>query len=1317
MSRGRQMPLWRVIALVLLLALIGGLGPQAAMCEALAEEPDAAAEEVDAGVDRAGTEADLDEAAEDSLLTAQSASVSDPRVVTDDSMAAGQVTTWDCVWLGSYPQTYVDDAALVAELDAATGWDDDGDLSYNGQTYRRLSESDATYSSDYSAWWDWSGKASPKGYCYFRWEPIKWRVLEVSGDTALVVADVALDNQKYSMPHPTNCSLDSTWETCFLRSWLNGYGTSSNKPEIDCTSDNFIDIAFSTSELGAIHTTQVTNANNLYYETTGGNNTIDRVFLLSESDVWYGESATRHGFVTVYDTCDEARRCKMSNYAHAMGAKIDTSDDYRNNCDWWLRSPGYRPSNAARVGMNGVADRSGDSVGVSNTVRPALTISLSSSALSYAGTVSSDGTLNTVGGDGTEDETEAALAEPVYGSFTTSYDDAPRTFSGEKGFVYKDAYFVHEATQYNHSLATMSVCMAFAAYGLKPYESYDVNIKDLMHQCGFTDDGRYKQYDFNEVPDTFSIGCAIGSKGIRVDGQDYTLIAVAVRGGGYEDEWSDNFNAGSSGDHEGFDRSAETIKSYIIDYIGENKIKGNVKIWITGFSRAGAVATHTAAKLNSLAGFAYEDESSESGYTRVDFDKESIYAYGFATPAGACKASNPHSSNYDNIWNVIEYNDPVPLLAPGEWGFDRYGTTKILPYREGCYDATFKAYIDRMRAKLNAGYGYNIEGFTNYLAFPVNSRDATNHGTQGTTLRKAMRALASVIGNRATYYDEYQREVMAFAEHNLGGEDKNPDFEVFLGSLIEDFVIVKLPQFAVLHPNLLATILGNVSTLAEVHADQEYYVGWMQLMDENYANSLPVVWGDPSFRIFKANCPVDLYVYNADGKMVASIVDDVPSTDEDQPVIVSIDENGQKVAYLPNGSDYKIMVVTREESDVSCGVEEVNAESGSTVRSTLFKTASLGEQETMEAEIPAIPKDEMENAANSGSSTQYSLDTDEDEVEIENDLRGAEAIAGRTYEVTTTSDETQGQVYGGGSFVEGSFARLEAVGTDQYYLEGFYVNGVRLKVTDTENPDVVRFKVTGDTVVEARFAPKTAVSAPTAASGLVYTGKAQEGVPAGEGYAVEDGTATNAGSHTATVTLGREYIWDDGSCEPLELGWTIEPAALTSVTWSGTSFTYTGKVQRPSVKSAAAGKIALKPSEYSVSYSNASSKAVATYKVTVTGKRNFTGSKTVSYKIVRATNKVTAAKTSVKKTFKATKLKKKATKVALPKVTAKFGTSKWKVTAKDRKGVLSLKGGKVQVKKGAKKGTYTIKLKATVAAAKNYKAATTKVVKVTVTVK
>ena len=119
------------------------------------------------------------------------------------------------------------------------------------------------------------------------------------------------------------------------------------------------------------------------------------------------------------------------------------------------------------------------------------------------------------------------------------------------------------------------------------------------------------------------------------------------------------------------------------------------------------------------------------------------------------------------------------------------------------------------------------------------------------------------------------------------------------------------------------------------------------------------------------------------------------------------------------------------------------------------------------------------------------------------------------------------------------------------------------------------------------------------------------------------------------------------------------------------------------------------------------------------GKGGYAGVLTKTFTVKQAANKITLnpAKTIAKKVLEAKTLKKKAITVALPKVSAKFGKAQWKVVAKDKKKVLSLSGSKIKVKKGAKKGAYTIKLKASVAKTKYYKAAATKVVTVKVAVK
>ena len=300
-------------------------------------------------------------------------SLSNPRIATDSGMTAGQKVTWDCVWFGSYPQAEVIpsnvaytalDASIrrdgdiivsdsvYAALRNAFGWDTNNDIALNGVKYRRIKKGDATSStSGDSRYYQWADSAS---WHYFRYEPIKWRVLSTDGNQALLLSDIALDDQRY---HTASESV--TWETSTLRSWLNGYGAWSNQQSVDYRQKNFLGSAFTASEQAAIISTSLENADNLSDGTEGGNNTTDKIFLLSESNVWNTDTAKAHGFVKDYNTHDEARRCQSSAYAKAMGMYSRTDTAYAGNGLWWLRSPGSygagQCTSTAAAGSTGLA--------------------------------------------------------------------------------------------------------------------------------------------------------------------------------------------------------------------------------------------------------------------------------------------------------------------------------------------------------------------------------------------------------------------------------------------------------------------------------------------------------------------------------------------------------------------------------------------------------------------------------------------------------------------------------------------------------------------------------------------------------------------------------------------------------------------------------------------------------------------------------------------------------------------------------------------------------------------------------------------------
>ena len=180
-------------------------------------------------------------------------------------------------------------------------------------------------------------------------EDIEWLVLAKEGNKALLISKYALDRQQYN-----TSNTDVTWATCSLRKWLNG---------------TFLSKAFSSEEQNSIISSTVTADKNPSYSTSPGNNTTDKVFLLSITEV------------NKYFNSDDARRCAPTDYAIAHGA--GTSDSYktggRATCCWWLRSPGRDSLSVAYVINYGSVYNSGHRVlYADDAVRPALWINLGS---------------------------------------------------------------------------------------------------------------------------------------------------------------------------------------------------------------------------------------------------------------------------------------------------------------------------------------------------------------------------------------------------------------------------------------------------------------------------------------------------------------------------------------------------------------------------------------------------------------------------------------------------------------------------------------------------------------------------------------------------------------------------------------------------------------------------------------------------------------------------------------------------------------------------------------------------------------------------
>lgn len=176
---------------------------------------------------------------------------------------------------------------------------------------------------------------------------------------------------------------------------------------------------------------------------------------------------------------------------------------------------------------------------------------------------------------------------------------------------------------------------------------------------------------------------------------------------------------------------------------------------------------------------------------------------------------------------------------------------------------------------------------------------------------------------------------------------------------------------------------------------------------------------------------------------------------------------------------------------------------------------------------------------------------------------------------------------------------------------------------------------------------------------------------------------------------------------------------------SKSAFTYNGKVQKPTIKTIKGLKLK-EGTDYTVKWSNGSSRRAGTYTLTVTGKGVYTGTAKATYTIKKAANPLKVKGRTV--TIKRKALKKKARTLKVSKV-IKFtkkgrGTMSYRLVSAKKGGKsyrkyfkVNAKTGKVTVKKKLKKGTYTVKVKVKAAGATNYKPSAWKTVKIKVKIK
>ena len=140
-------------------------------------------------------------------------------------------------------------------------------------------------------------------------EPIEWLVLDRDGDRVLLISKYALDYQSF-MPFYEPVTEPYTWESCSLRRWLNG---------------TFLNAAFSADEQQRLLTTTVITSPGSLHRENGPVTTEDRVFLLSNTEVY------------AYFANEAATAAEYSAYALSANPWAGNSTA-PGAADWWLRT-------------------------------------------------------------------------------------------------------------------------------------------------------------------------------------------------------------------------------------------------------------------------------------------------------------------------------------------------------------------------------------------------------------------------------------------------------------------------------------------------------------------------------------------------------------------------------------------------------------------------------------------------------------------------------------------------------------------------------------------------------------------------------------------------------------------------------------------------------------------------------------------------------------------------------------------------------------------------------------------------------------------
>ena len=584
-------------------------------------------------------------------------------------------------------------------------------------------------------------------------------------------------------------------------------------------------------------------------------------------------------------------------------------------------------------------------------------------------------------------------------------------------FYFNPDWFVDNKSSYNynHAIAKASIAMAMAGAN-----TVDTQIRQFYEAI------KIKKSDYKYVnPGTDTIGSAIGQIPLK---DNSTLIVVTVRGGQYHSEWASNFTVGSGKEHQGFADAAEKVLDRIKKYITDNRIDGEKKVWITGYSRAAATTNIVAERLDELA------VSNKIN----NLEPSNIYAFCFECPRTVIKPDK--SAVFNNIINIVNNIDLVTEVAPTYWEYARYGRTMTLPSDEiTSHKKYMKKYLKMCSEYQKILNDAGTQKLPKVAALP----------SQGKVVRNTIDDIAYVIGGTksgqdgAKFYTGFAQSKMREIGKDFRGEKKQKTLADYVKSTLINLIIDSYgnTKAAKRQLSFIADVLSD--TVLAAHYP-ELCLAWMNSMTGEEFESVPS-------RVARINCPVNVNVYDDEGKLVAQIVNDEVQEISGNSISAYIDEDEQKVISLPASEEYRVVIKAREDCDVSCQIEEKDLADGTTLRTVNYYDIAMTKNQELEAGIPEVIPDLTEKYSLSGK--------DGKSINPTNDISGDTSKC-----VLQVEPMKNGTVQGGGVYTRGEFALLKAEPNSGYRLMGWY-EGDKLLSAETE----YRFRMETNHLIKAVF--------------------------------------------------------------------------------------------------------------------------------------------------------------------------------------------------------------------------------------------------------